>query len=189
MKKFFLILVFLMFNLSTYAQSHIEFKGIPLTGHIDGFMQKMQNKGFGLVCEYDKSVVWYKGKFAGFAEADIYVATTPATQTVYHVSVLSEQKSWHDLKELYFEYKDLFKKKYGDPVSEKEIFIAPYYEGDGYELKALRENKCEYYSKYKLNGGTVTVLLTFNVGMTVFQISYNDSIGIELLEMEKMSDI
>ena len=188
MKKFFLILVFLMFNLSTYAQSHIEFKGIPLTGHIDGFMQKMQNEGFLLVEKYDKSVVWYKGKFAGL-DADIVVFTTPSTQTVYEVCVCSEHDSWYDLKKSYFDYKKMYENKYGKPFAEKETFHSPYCEGDGYELTALRDNKCEYSSSYELNGGIVTVSLEVQHGNVVLQLCYIDEIGYKLREMEKMNDI
>ena len=48
---------------------------------------------------------------------------------------------------------ELFTKKYGEPKDHFEFFSSPYYEGDGYELQALRKEKCNYISFWTLDKG------------------------------------
>ena len=76
MKKLLLIL-FVLFSIGVNAQteSHLEFKGIPITGSLDNVMNKLKTQGYVLVDSNDEIAI-VKGQFAN-EECEIIVAATP----------------------------------------------------------------------------------------------------------------
>ena len=87
------------------------------------------------------------GSFAGFDNVTIAVLGTPQTNTAYKVAVFFEEKE--TFSSLETQYRSLLKSysdKYGNPEKSYDFFIDPYYKGDGYELQALRNDKCRYIS-------------------------------------------
>lgn len=156
MKKILLV-VALFLSLSLSAQEHLEFRGIPIDGHLNSFVSKMKSIGY-TVHEEDGNVVVMKGKFTN---KDVLLAVIASVKThiVWKVSVLfDEASSWSSLKSDYLEYKELFTNKYGMPRS-YEFFSKPYYEGDGFELQALRNEKCTYASFFENSVGYIGVRL------------------------------
>ena len=52
MKKLFLSLMFSLVSLVSYAQTespHLTFKGVPIDGTLNGYVQKMKQKGFDYI--------------------------------------------------------------------------------------------------------------------------------------------
>lgn len=167
--------------ISAQNQQHMEFKGIPIDGNINSFVSKLVQKGFVKEKSVDNAVI-LKGTFTG-KKATIYVLGTPTSKTVWKVAVyLDKSDSWYKLKSDYKEYVELFTQKYGQPSDNFEFFSKPYYEGDGYELQALRLDKCTYMTAYRTPQGIVDV----NIASTCkVCIVYEDGINVALKSQEQ----
>lgn len=169
------------------TEEHLTFKGIPINGSLTTFVQKMKTAGFSFV-EYvsDNTIAVFSGKFAG-DDAKIYVASSPKTKTVFKVVVYyGKQTSWQSIKSDYFKYVAAMTEKYGEPSSHYEFFTRPYYEGDGYELQALRHEKCNYISFYDTQNGAIVVEMSTSEKIS---IGYEDAINVEIFKREKKSVI
>lgn len=181
MRKIFLALAFLIVSLLSFAQEHIEFKGIPLNGSSMSFASKLKAKGYEQVYHSNFDYV-LKGQFTG-KEATVYVLGTRSSGTVWKVvAQLPEEDSWAHLKSDYNKYIELFTQKYGTPSDHFEFFSTPYYEGDGYELQALKNDKCTYSTYFKTEKGTLNVAITSSGNLS---LGYEDKINTEIQTEEK----
>lgn len=181
MKKVITLFAAMLLSLSLFSQEHLDFRGIPIDGHIDNFVAKMKTLGYVLDNKEDDAVIM-KGKFTN-RDADIFILCTPKTKTVYKVFIdFDKEASWSSLKSRYFDYKELYIKKYGATDNSYEFFSKPYYEGDGYELQALKLEKCTYATFFKTSKGIVAVELT---KYECLRLVYEDKINIELRENER----
>ena len=180
MKKFLFILLSCIFALNAGAQEnlHLDFKGVPIDGNVRSFVEKMKNKGFGNEIILDNGITVLEGTFVG-KSATVFVVSTPETNTVWKVAAIifkDDDLSWSSLKSYYKDFVELYEKKYGKPSSHFEFFTDPYYEGDGYELQALRRDKCTYQTFFETEVGLVSIEIT-KKGSICF--SYEDEINVE----------
>lgn len=168
----------------TFAQddsTHLEFKGIPINGKIDDFVKKLQSQGFSIVNRENSGVIM-SGQFTG-KEAEVMVLNTKTSKTVWKVVVyLPKQTSWYSIKSEYKYYTEMFTKKYGNPLHTFSFFSDPYYEGDGYEMQAVRNEKCTYYSGYHIQEGNISVEIS---KYQQIKIAYEDSINTTIMDKEK----
>lgn len=161
--------------------SHLEFKGIPLTGKLDNFVKKLQEQGFSVENREGASVIM-SGQFTG-KEAEVYVFSTKKTHTVWKVVVfLPKQTSWYTIKSEYQYYVDMFKVKYGDPLHTYAFFSSPYYEGDGYEMQAVRLDKCNYFSSFHPQNGVIYIEIS---KYQQVKIAYEDAANTVIMDSEK----
>lgn len=183
-----LILIFLFWGNTALAQDnadHLEFKGVPLNGKITEFVQKIEKQGFHTSERLETAVIM-EGKFTG-KDATILVAASKKSKTVWKVKVfLPKRTSWSSIKSDYMYYKEVFTKKYGNPTDNYEFFSKPYYEGDGYEMSALRNEKCHYISAYSTNHGVIYIEMTSSEEIA---ISYEDKINTEIMNREKEESV
>lgn len=182
MKRLVLIL-FALFHMGVNAQtkSHLEFKGIPITGNITSIVSKLKTQGYELTESRDDCAE-LKGQFAN-EKCTVVVHATPKSKTVYQVTVMfAENYTWSSLKSKYNRLKEQLSKKYNVKPDPIEIFLDPYYEGDGYELQALKKGKCFYTTKFKLTNGDIQLAMFFD-GRVV--LIYSDAIGDDLREQEE----
>ena len=186
MKKIcFLVLILFITDYLYSQESHIEFKGIPLNGSLSSFVEKMKREGFKFKEYSDNSVAIMEGLFTG-KNVEIFVISSSKTKTVWKVSSYYEGKeSWLSLKRDYNEMVELFKKKYGEPVKHFEFFSKPYYEGDGYEMQALKKEKCFYASFWETDKGTMIVEIT---EWGQIRVGYEDRINIKVKQKEELED-
>lgn len=182
MKKIYSLFLVLFIANYIYSQdSHIEFKGISLDGSLSSFVEKMEKNGFTLQKSPREHVALMKGLFTG-KWVEVLILSSPKTKTVWKVSVYySKQESWTSLKSDYNEMVELFTKKYGEPKDHFEFFSSPYYEGDGYELQALRKEKCNYISFWTLDKGGIIVDIN-QYGQ--IQVRYEDKVNVKIKEKE-----
>ena len=178
-------LLFILMNVSVFSQVHLEFNGIPIDGTTEEFVRKLESKGFKLV-EYMGTNAVMKGDFAGNS-ATLFILGSKKTKTVWKVAAqFADKESWRDLKSQYKDYKELYTQKYGAPSDHFEFFSKPYYEGDGYELQALRKGKCNYISFFTLSAVTICVELSKS---ECLQLGYEDKINSEISASEKQSAV
>ena len=146
----FLIITFSYTALS--QNSHMLFKNVEIDGTLTDFISKMEKQGFQLFEKYDLGAAM-EGTFAG-KKVSILIPCKSG-ELVWNVTVdFAEENVWSDLKHSYKHYKDLLSAKYGEGES-YEFFRQPYYEGDGYELSALKNEKCVYSTYYETDMGNI----------------------------------
>ena len=180
-KVFFLFFILFTTNYLYSQESHIEFKGIPLDGTLPSFIKKMEENEFKFEKFPRDYVAMMNGLFTG-KYVDIYILSSPKSKTVWKVSAYYTKKElWTSLKSDYKEMVELFEKKYGAPSSHYEFFSKPYYEGDGYELQALRKEKCDYVSFWDTDKGTIAVEIN---KWGQIQVGYEDRINQKIKEKE-----
>ena len=184
MKKFLALMFSCMLTLTVSAQEHVTFKGIPIDGALTEFVNKLQDLGFK-VNSSRNDCAQITGEFSSKI-CEIYIQASLISNTTYQVCViLKESDNWFDIRTTYDEYKKLLTSKYGTGRS-IEDFVSPYYEGDGYEMTAIRKNKCQFLTIYELPNGTVVLgVASLKDGSVV--LMYTDKINYELAEREKSS--
>ena len=161
MKRLLTIVAFIfsfMFVMAQTPNNHLTFKGIPITGTLESFAQKMEAKGFKRIPS-DKRWAAFEGEFAGYSECKIYVYKAPNRNIVYKVVVFfPKESSWAYLEKEYNHFKGVLTNKYGEPSWFSETFK----EGastfsDAAKMSSLKEGNCDYYSKWKVDNGYIKV--------------------------------
>lgn len=165
-------------------QEHMKFMGTPITGTELQFETKMKAKGFVRKTRISENVIEMTGKFAG-SNVEIYIVS--ANNLVWKVLVdYPEQYSFSSLTSAYDDMVEQFKIKYGTPSDHFEFFSKPYYNGDGYELQALKLEKCTYATYWNTEFGIISVSLTKFANL---RIIYEDAKGVEKKNENKEKQI
>lgn len=184
MKKILALMFSCMLTLTASAQEHLTFKGIPIDGKLTEFVNKLKAQGFIEIKVNNDSAIM-KGDFSG-KNCEIIMYASKKSNIVYQVgAILEKDDSWGVLKSTYDEYKSLLNSKYEEGQT-IEFFKSPYEEGDGYEMTALRNNKCIYCTRYELQNGIITLLIA-EVSNGSVALFYADKINEALAEREKSS--
>ena len=182
MKKLVLLFAAMLMSTMLFAQEHLDFRGIPIDGHIDEFISKMKELGYKMADKID-GIAIMEGKFTN-KNVNLFIVYTQETNTVWKVAVFFDKAtSWSSIKSDYREYKELYEKKYGAGRS-YEFFSDPYYEGDGYELQAIRKEKCRYMTFFDCATGGIIVEIDNSERLL---ISYEDDINAKLDKKERTS--
>jgi hypothetical protein len=185
MKKTLLSFALTLVTLLTFAQNqHLKFKDIPIDGPLAEFVGKLRQQGF-VLNEMDGDSAVLEGEFVN-ETCEIYVAASPISNTVWSVGVyLPKMTSWSSIKSKYHSFKANFTAKYGTPRS-YEYFSDPYYEGDGYEMQAVRLEECTYVSFWTIPEGHLKVEIS---KFEQLYFDYEDRINSEKDDMERNQSI
>ncbi len=115
MKKYLILFLLCILSVCVYGQEHLSFKGIPITGSMTTFCQKLKAKGFVQVGS-EGNIRLFKGDFTG-RQATVGAVAADNGQDVFTVAVFfDESDSWNTLVNTYEHYKDLYIEKYGKPT-------------------------------------------------------------------------
>lgn len=183
MKRFLSVIFIFSFFMGLYAQEHLTFKNVPIDGHINAFVKKLESIGFKQLALVDNYAL-VEGDFGG-EDRKVLILASVSTKVVSDVAVvLEESDSWHRLKSVYTEYKSLLASKYGQGISEEE-FETPYYEGDGYETSAIKKKKCSYATFFNVDNGCILLTILTYDGDCCVAISYTDKINKSIAEAEE----
>lgn len=162
--------------------------GIEVCDNYKEFKDSLDKKGFTYISSFGTIHKFY-GKFANEI-VTLKVLTTPRTNKVCKVIVYFPQKGkWKDLKEDYFSKKEMYKSKY--PIDKDyEFFSSPYEAGDGYEMRAVANDKCRYVSFYLVLNGYITVEIDKSAQVkVVYEDRENTKIAHKELEQIAIDDI
>lgn len=164
-------------------QEHLKFKGIEITGNIDNFANSLVKQGYTIKSRNDADIRILSGKFAN-QNCNIILLGTPNTKTVWKVVVLFDEEytSWYSLKSDYKNIKSSFVAKYGNPSNDYHFFMTPYEEGDGYEMTAVKVDKCRYCAFFDVKNGCISVEIYENCSI---RASYEDESGSQIFSKEK----
>lgn len=169
------------------AQEHMMFMKTPIDGSISEFALKMKAKGF-VQKEVLKNMIIMKGEFMGKA-CEIVIVGTEKTKTVWKVSVWFDRTytSWYSLKSDYTDIVDSYTGKYGISTDNYHFFSSPYYEGDGYEMQAVKLDKCGYASFWDdMQDGSILISIE---KYAQIKVSYQDRLNTKKGDMEKEAQI
>ena len=159
MKRILTIVAFIfsfMFVMAQTPNNHLTFKGIPITGTLESFAQKMEAKGFKKISS-DKNFIAFEGDFAGYSGCKIAVSKISSRNMVDRVDVFfPTESSWARLEEQYNQFKDMLTNKYGEPALHSEKFK----EGastfsDAAKMRALKEGNCDYWTQWEVDNGDI----------------------------------
>ena len=185
MQKLLSLFVTLTVCLSIYAQesAHLTFKGIPIDGTLQAYVQKLKNAGFSFSKYSDSgNMAFLNGTFTG-KPVEVIVVASPKTKTVWKVSVYyPEQVSWYSIKTDYYDLVASLTQKYGNPTDHYEFFMDPYYEGDGYEMQAVRMEKCHFISAFESSKGVISCEIS---KYEQLKVSYEDSLNSSKMRTER----
>lgn len=158
-KLAFILFIFVISIVSANAQEKLSFMGVPVDGQVVTFVEKLKAKG--LTIEKKEDIAYkLKGKFAGTNVDEVYVFYTPKSHLVSKVVVyFPKETTWSDLKNNYLRLKKNYDIKY---KSDKDysFFLSPYDEGDGYEMTAVRVDKCRYAKFYTVGDDGIMIEIT-----------------------------
>jgi hypothetical protein len=178
--KFFLIATFCLFVLYGYSQEHLTFKNVPLNGNINNFAKELVKQGF-TVKETKGNVITMSGSYIN-RQCEVLIFASKKANIVWKVAIyLPEETNWYSIKNDYLKLKEQFITKYGIGKS-YEFFSDPYYEGDGYEMQAVKLEKCNYIIYWEKPEGNVTLSIS---KYRQIKVSYEDSINSALDDKEK----
>ena len=161
MKRILTIVVLIfsfMFVMAQTPNNHLTFKGIPITGTLESFAQKLVAKGFEKK-DSDKTYVELEGEFAGYSGCRIRVYRNPNRNIVYRVAVfLPDENSWAILEKEYNHFKNMLTNKYGEPASHSETFKEGVSTFNDYaKMLSLKAGNCDYCSQWKVDNGYIEV--------------------------------
>ncbi len=184
MKKLFLFLCTITcMNMLNAQEQHLEFKGITIDGPISTFVQQLEKQNF-VFKEYQDGFAIMEGTFVG-EDCTLLILYTPNTKTVAKVAVYldKEYTSWYSIKSAYNKLRDVYISKYGTTTSDYRFFSSPYEDGDGYEMTAIKIDKCHYAMFYD-NGISLAIATTKQI-----KIIYEDTINMMLYKQESSANI
>ena len=159
MKRLLTIVAFIfsfMFVMAQTSNNHLTFMGIPITGTLESFAQKMEAKGFKKKYS-NKRIIGLEGEFAGYSGCKITVFKMLNRNIVRKVVVsFPTVSSWTRLEKEYNQFKDMLTNKYGEPTSHSEIFKegASTFNDDA-KMSSLKEGNGAYWSAWKVDNGTI----------------------------------
>lgn len=148
-KKYLSILIVSFFFVQCFAQNdslHMTFKGIPIDGSLESFVQKLKKKGF----RTNSSPNDLTGPFAGYSNCSVMVLCNEESQKVRGVGVLlPSTDSWDVLYSQYKNLKEMLTTKYGSPASSEEGFTDPdLATSDFSRMLQVKMGNCNFYSKF-----------------------------------------
>lgn len=188
MRKFVIIFSLTLCITSVQATGHIKFMGIEVTGSYDNFKDSLKTKGFSYVSSFETLHKFY-GKFANEI-VTLNVLASPHTKTVFKVIVYFPiREEWRELKKDYFAKKEMYQTKY--PIDKDyEFFSFPYEDGDGYEMRAVKQGKCRYVSFFLAVGGHISVEIDKTAQIkVVYEDRENIKVGQKELKQNAIDDI
>ena len=155
MKKFLSIIIACCFVISCFAQEHLSFKGIPITGSMTAFCKTLSQKGFTKI-RSEKDITIFKGDFTG-RQAMVGVGATDDGKNVHSVVVgFDESSEWRTLVNTYDYYKEIYTRKYGEPAACKEYNPSSLDSNISLMLE-LEQGTVTYVAAWIVTGGTIEI--------------------------------
>ena len=196
MKKIFLTILIACLAVTAFSQNtHLTFKGVPIDGTLNEYVNKMKAAGFTHLTTED-GIALMRGDFAGYKNCIIGVQTLKPRNLVHEITVVfPQQEEWARLEGDYIKIKEMLTTKYGTPTKSNEEFVnTPGYidiSRDDNKMRELRDGRCEYYSIFRLDNGRISLELR-DTGFPYeahIQLWYTDKVNESVIEADAMNDL
>lgn len=195
MKKVIAIsLMISLISLTSLAQTespHLSFKGVPIDGTLNEYVQEMKKKGFDYVGTED-GIAILQGDFAAYKGCTIGVATLKQTDLVSKISVIfPDCTTWSLLANNYFTLQEMLTEKYGKPaevVEEFQSYAEP--KDDDSKMNNVKLDRCKYFTTYETEKGSIQLSIEHNSVFSCFVLlSYFDKINGDIIRAKAMEDL
>ena len=194
MKKIILSLTVMLMSLTTFAQTespHLSFKGVPIDGTLNEYVQKMKQKGFDYLGTKDGTAI-LTGDFAAYKGCTVGVATLRQKDLVSKITVIfPDCETWAGLSNNYFSLKDMLTEKYGEPAEVIEKFQS-YSEpkDDNSRMHEVKMDRCKYITFFETPKGDIQLYIGHDNMMSCYvMLSYFDKINGDVIRAKAMDDL
>ena len=194
MKKFFIILFATLIALASSAQTaspHLSFKGVPIDGTLNEYVQKMKQKGFDYLGAED-GIAILSGDFAAYKGCTIGVSTLKKKDLVSKITVIfPDCKTWTALSNNYYTLKEMLTEKYGEPADVIEKFQS-YSEprDDNGRMHEVKMDRCKYITTFETPKGSIQLYIGHNdMSSCYVLLSYFDKINGDVIRAEAIEDL
>lgn len=168
---------------------HLVFKGVPITGTMQDFCRRLQQKGVTYLHGSD-GIAELKGDFAGYKDCPIHVATLDGQDLVYSVSAdFPDRREWSDLENDYKTLKQLLTEKYGAPKQVTERFLDDLAVRYNHQMYSVRQDECRYKSVFVTSKGTVTIEIESENHKAFVRLQYVDKINSEVVRNSVIDEL
>jgi hypothetical protein len=153
------LIIILILTFSTSLLKAQVFDGVPVSGNIETFVNKMKEKKYTIVKESELGAVM-NGYLAG-QSVELFIGSTPKTRQVNRLTLyFTEWNEWTKLKYEYDNILSVFTDKYGKPDDKYNQFLSPY--GDaGTEMTAVENDKALFQCYWwKKDGANLAVSIS-----------------------------
>lgn len=194
MKKFFSFLI-LAFVTSAIAlaqnnSEHMTFKGVPIDGTLNEFVDKMKQARFTYIGTHDGIAV-LQGDFAGHKGCTIGVYTLKSSNKVNTIAVMfPPQKDWSSLESTYVSLKSMLTEKYGEPSECVEMFHdALHPDRDFEKFHKLKYKECTWDTTFRTPKGDIQLSIWSQQSDCFVLIKYFDKINTDAVKAQAMDDL
>lgn len=189
MKKIILSLLLLICTICSAQTNHMKFKGIPMEGTLNSFVQKLKNKGFTYLGQHDGTAI-LQGEFAAIKGCTIGVSRFSDRDQVNLVGVIfPEEKSWNGISNSYYHLKDMLTVKYGTPES-IEHFSDREPSTDFLKFHAILNDECNYISEFFCENGKIQLTIKKqNYDSAAIILRYIDKANADETHKKVMDDL
>lgn len=158
MKKLIIMLLLAVCTNCMAQSNHMKFKGIPIEGTLNSFVQKLKDKGYTYIGQEDGTAI-LKGEFATTKGCTIGVVRFSDRDQVRLVAVIfPDEETWNGITNRYYFLKEMLTEKYGQPdCVEKFTDREPL--SDYLRFHALLKDECEYLSEFSCENGRIQLTM------------------------------
>jgi len=197
MKSVFTLFLFFVLTITSIAQNntdkneHLTFKGVPIDGTLNEYVNKMKNSGFTLIGIED-GLAMLEGDFAGYKNCIIGVSTLKGFDLVNKIAVIfPEKETWSSLSSNYYNLKELLTEKYGEPSENIEKFDTYSEPSDDEDrMFEVQSDNCKYYTTFELENGGIQVSIDHQGFSSCFvKLIYFDKINSEKIRQKAIDDL
>jgi hypothetical protein len=194
MKELIISLLVSLMTLTSFAQTespHLAFKGVPIDGTLNEYVQKMKQKGFDYLGT-ENGIAILTGDFAAYKGCTVAVTTLKQKDLVSKITVIFPNcETWDGLASNYFSLKDMLTEKYGRPADVTEKFQG-YSEprDDNSKMHEVKMDRCKYVTTFETPKGDIQLYIGHNSMMSCYvMLSYFDKINGDVIRAKAMDDL
>jgi len=194
MRKNIITLVIALIALTSFAQTespHLSFKGVPIDGTLNEYVQKMKQKGFDYLGTED-GIAILSGDFAAYKGCTVGVATLKQKDLVSKITVIFPNcETWANLSNNYFSLKEMLTEKYSAPADVIEEFQG-YSEprDDNGRMHEVKMDRCKYVTTFETPKGSIQLSIGHNSMVSCYVLlSYFDKINGDVIRAKAMEDL
>lgn len=194
MKNTFTLLIVALIALTSFAQTespHLLFKGVPIDGTLNEYVQKMKQKGFDYLGTED-GIAILSGDFAAYKGCTVGVATLRQKDLVSKITVIFPNcETWAALSNNYYSLKEMLTEKYGDPADVIEKFQGDFEPRDDKDRKyEVIMDRCKYVTTFETPKGSIQLSIGHDsVTSCYVLLSYFDKINGDVIRAKAMEDL
>ena len=179
MRKIILLLCCAIISSITFAQTeteHLTFKGIPIDGSLDSFVQKLKTQNLTYIGK-ENGIAIFMGEFAAYKDCTIGIVSLKQKDLVCKAAVtFSSCKTWSSLSDNYFTIEEFQSHSEPDDDQMKMIYV--------------QSDRCKYQTSFETSKGSIQLSISHQGYENCFVLlEYFDKINGEVVSNEAMDDL